>query len=417
MGNCDFEQGLCTYKNSEKNRELDWIRMRGEPGDNTIGTSYGTYLAFDMTSTTISSNRALLVSPDLDNTAQYCFQYYYRRFGDGEAYLTINRQTFANASARFELVKHQSGDFLNDWQINQIVLSPLLNQTSNVYRLLFEAISVNGTGRLMLDDFELINGPCPPLPSNCSMQCDTLTGTKQCISTSQICDFNIDCLNGDDERLCGYDCTFEANQCQYTDPSAGAYKWRRQRAGLSVPGTNSGPLIDHTTLSANGYYMIVSTNNGIDERAHLLSPVLQQSSSTCELTFYFHMSGVNVGRLEVLLLEGLERSRLWSIDGNQGNRWHKGVVKIGRLYRPFRIRFDARKTATTLADITIDDVQWIGCNFPVINNETMPCETNQFQCKRGGCVDQNRLCDYTDDCGDMSDEDNTTCSRTSVMAG
>ncbi|CAF4907513.1 unnamed protein product, partial [Rotaria socialis] len=77
--------------------------------------------------------------------------------------------------------------------------------------------------------------------------------------------------------------------------------------------------------------MIVATNNGtIDERAHLLSPPLQQSSATCELTFYYHMSGANVGRLEVLLIEGLQESRVWSVEGTQSNRWHKGVVKIGR---------------------------------------------------------------------------------------
>ncbi|CAF4185562.1 unnamed protein product, partial [Rotaria sp. Silwood2] len=168
VGYCDFEQGMCTYKNSEKDREMDWIRMRSDVGDNTMGTKFGAYLAFDMTSTTVPSSRALLISPDLDNTAQYCFQYYYRRDGNGQGSLTINRQTFANRTARYVLVKHESKDFPNEWKINQIVLNPLLNQTSNVYRLLFEAISISGVGRLMLDDFELINGPCPTLPNNCS---------------------------------------------------------------------------------------------------------------------------------------------------------------------------------------------------------------------------------------------------------
>jgi hypothetical protein len=164
--------------------------------------------------------------------------------------------------------------------------------------------------------------------------------------------------------------------------------------------------------------MIVLTNNGtIDERAHLISPSLQQSSSTCELTFYYHMSGINVGRLEVLLIEGSEKSRLWSIEGTQSNRWNKAIVQIGRLYRPFQIRFDARKTATTLADITIDDIQWIGCNLPIITNDTITCKNNEFKCKRGNCIDQNRVCDYTDDCGDMSDEDNSTCFRPSVRSG
>ncbi|CAF4203919.1 unnamed protein product, partial [Rotaria sordida] len=411
VGNCDFEQSMCTYKNSEKDSEIDWIRMRSDIGDNTIGIKFGTYLAFDMTSTTVPSSRALLISPYLDNTVQYCFQYYYRRYGDGQGSLIINRQTFTNMTADDLLVKHESNDFTNEWKINQIVLNPLLNQTSNVYRLLFEGISISGVGRLMLDDFEFINGSCPSLPNNCSIQCDTSTDLRQCIPTNQICDFNRDCLNGDDERLCGYDCTFESDQCNYTDSSVGVYKWRRQRAGLSVPS------MDHTTLSANGYYMIVSTNNGTsDERARLLSPLFQQSSSTCELTFFYHMPGININPLEILLLQGSQRSRIRLIQGTQTDHWYQAIVKIGRLYRPFRVDFDASKT-TTLTNIVIDDIRWIGCNLPIINNKRVACTTNQFQCKRGGCIDQNRVCDYTDDCGDRSDEDDLTCSRPNVIPG
>jgi hypothetical protein len=383
-----------------------------------MGTIYGTYLAFDMTASTAPSTRALLLSADLDNTAQYCFQYNYRRFGAGQGYLTIYRQTFANLTTPYLLIKHDSDDFTNEWKTNQIVLNPFLNQTISIYRLLFEATSVNGIGRLMLDDFKLINGACPAIPNNCSIQCNTLTDTNQCIPTSKICDFNIDCLNGDDENSCGYNCNFDRNQCNYIDPSAGEYKWQRQQAGALFPGTTSSPPFDHTTLSASGYYMTVLTSNGtIDERAHLVSPLLQQSSSTCELTFYYHMSGINVGRLEVLLIEGFETSRLWTVDGSQGDRWHQAIIKIGRLYRPFHVRFDARKTATTLADITIDDVQWFGCNLPIVTNDTNKCTDNQFQCQRGGCIDQSRVCDYTDDCGDMSDEDNSTCFLPNVMKG
>ena len=418
MGTCDFEQGLCAYKNAEKNREIDWIRTRGEPGDNTVGTIYGTYLAFDMTATTPPASRALLISSDLDNTATYCFQYNYRRYSTGQGTLTIYRQTFANGTQRVPLKKLESGDFTEQWQVGQIPLNPLLNQSSTVYRLLFEAVSTSGIGRLMLDDFEISNGPCPALPSDCSIRCNTSAGPNQCIPSAQVCDFNKDCLNGDDENRCGYNCNFERDQCNYTDPSAGAYKWRRQRAGTSVPGTNSGPLIDHTTLSGNGHYMIVATNNGtIDDRAHLQSPKLQQSSATCELTFYYHMAGTNVGRLEVLLFEGAEKSRVWSIEGSQGNRWHKGIVKIGRLNRPFLVRFDARKTATSLADITVDDIEWIGCNLPLITNATGSCDANQFACQRGGCIDQSRVCDYTDDCGDRSDENTGLCTRPGAAVG
>ena len=393
--------------------------MRGDVNDNTLGTIYGTYLALDMTLKTQANNRAVLVSPDLDNTAQYSFRYNYRRFGTGQGFVTISRRSFANATTPIVLIKLENTDFLDEWKMGQIQLNQLTNQTTNTYRLLIEGTSVSGIGRLLFDDFQLLNGPCPALPSNCSFRCDTTAGASQCIATSQICDFNNDCLDGTDENNCGYNCNFDQSQCNYTDPSAGAYKWRRQRAGAVISGGNSGPAFDHTTASPSGYYMIVLTNNGsIDERAHLLSPVLQQSSSTCELSFYYHMSGLNVGRLEVLLIEGIERSRLWSIDGTQGDRWHRALVRVGRYYRPFQIAFEARKTATTLADITIDDVEWIGCNLPLTNGTTTTCPDGQFKCQRGNnCIDLNRVCDYTDDCGDNSDESSTVCTRPTVMSG
>lgn len=391
--------------------------MRGVPGDNTLGTNYGTHLAFDMSNGANPLDRALLVSADLDNTAQYCFQFYYRRLGSGQANLTIYRQTFNN-STRIPVKVLDSSDFLTVWQIGQIALTSLNNQTSNVYRLLFEATYYSGFGRLMLDDFDLVNGPCPPVPSDCAIQCDTVNATQQCIPTSKLCDFNRDCLNGADEANCGYNCDFERNLCGYTEPSAGAFKWQRQRAGSLTPGSTTGPPIDHTTLTGNGYYMIVSTNNGtLDDRAHLLSPLLQQSSASCELTFFYHMSGVNVGRLEVVIMEGSQSSRIWSIEGNRGDRWFRGVAKVGRYNRAFRARFDARKTATSFADITIDDIQWVGCNLPIISNDTQTCADNQFACARGGCIDQNRLCDYTDDCGDRSDERNSTCFRPGSASG
>ncbi|CAF1046788.1 unnamed protein product [Didymodactylos carnosus] len=261
-----------------------------------------------------------------------------------------------------------------------------------------------------MDDFSITPGTCPPTPNDCLVKCNK-NGT--CIPSSKVCDFNWDCPNGDDETICGYNCDFENSICNYTDPSAGDYKWKRQRG--ATPGSNTGPTFDHTTLSSSGWYMYVDAANGsIDDRAHLISPVFQQSSSTCELTFFYHMFGQNIGQLEVLSIEGIQMSRLWSLTGDQGNRWKKAVVKIGRLVKPFVILIDAKKTSNTYGDIAIDDILYSGCDLIQTN---MTCTDEQFQCKRGGCVGISRLCDYTDDCGDMSDENNSTCSNTHTMEG
>jgi hypothetical protein len=391
---------------------MNWVRMHGIVNDHR--NISGTYLAFDMTASSVQSNRALLVSPELNTAGQSCFQYYYRRVGLAQGKLTIFRQTFVNDTVRIQLVKHDYTAFQDEWRIGQIQL----DQNSNGSRLLFEASADGngGNGTLLLNDFSFINGLCPKIPGNCSLICDTVTDTQQCIPTNQICDFNLDCLNGDDERVCGYSCDFESGLCNWTDSSISNYQWRRQRAGVAILGANNGPLLDHTTLTSYGYYMIVSGNTGsFHERAHLLSPVLRQSLATCTMTFFYYMNGTNVGRLEILLITGTQTSRLWAKDGNQGNRWNKALVQIGRLTQSFYIRIDAQRS--TFADIAIDDIQWSGCDLPIINNEPLSCTATEFQCKRGNCIDFRRLCDYTDDCGDMSDEDHSTCFDTSVMPG
>jgi hypothetical protein len=41
--------------------------------------------------------------------------------------------------------------------------------------------------------------------------------------------------------------------------------------------------------------------------------------------------------------------------------------------------------------------------------QTLPCPPGQWKCARGACIDENRRCDLTDDCGDNSDESEVDC--------
>ncbi|CAF4949732.1 unnamed protein product, partial [Rotaria magnacalcarata] len=53
----------------------------------------------------------------------------------------------------------------------------------------------------------------------------------------------------------------------------------------------------------------------------------------------------------------------------------------------------------------------VGCQFPAIRPN---CTSDQFRCQRGACIPKDRICDFTDDCGDNSDElncnSNVMCS-------
>ena len=47
-------------------------------------------------------------------------------------------------------------------------------------------------------------------------------------------------------------------------------------------------------------------------------------------------------------------------------------------------------------------MSFVNCELPAPQSS---CASDEFQCDRLACVKQSRLCDYTDDCGDNSDEE------------
>lgn len=88
---------------------------------------------------------------------------------------------------------------------------------------------------------------------------------------------------------------------------------------------------------------------------------------------------------------------------SQGNKWIQGKLYVGRHSGPFKVIFEAERSYSVFGDIAIDDVSFENCTLPpVVSN----CKRGQHRCARGSCIDPGRLCDYTDDCGDNSDEVN-----------
>jgi hypothetical protein len=49
----------------------------------------------------------------------------------------------------------------------------------------------------------------------------------------------------------------------------------------------------------------------------------------------------------------------------------------------------------------MDDISFEYCALPPANRT---CESSEFSCTRGSCINPNRICDLVDDCGDNSDE-------------
>ena len=85
-GNCDFEDSLCTWKNTHRGDTFDWLQgenhlLSGFMGmvlDHTLNTPYGVYMYINSASPRRSGDRAWLVSSNFDNSTARCLTLWYR---------------------------------------------------------------------------------------------------------------------------------------------------------------------------------------------------------------------------------------------------------------------------------------------------------------------------------------------------
>ena len=198
-------------------------------------------------------------------------------FGKGDATLNLKQKAFnsmLNETTIFTEMKN-NGDV---W-INRKV--PLPNTVYN-YVLKFEGISgPSALGDIGLDDIKITDGLCPS--NDCVYQC--ANGT--CLTSQQVCNFVNDCPNGEEETKCGYNTTLESGTDGWNETSDGLFKWYRGANVLS-----SGPAIDHTTGQSSGSYIYVDSNLGTTNmNARFASPLVRDSWSTCQATFWYQING------------------------------------------------------------------------------------------------------------------------------
>ena len=111
--------------------------------------------------------------------------------------------------------------------------------------------------------------------------------------------------------------------------------WKTGSGETGNKGT--GPAFDHTIGDSIGHYLFIdSSQDTVSDsvRAELVSKPLKAGQGTennCEMVFYYHMYGPDVGKLtvEVQSTEGGEPPQeLWMISGDQGNQWHRQYVVV-----------------------------------------------------------------------------------------
>ncbi|XP_030849653.1 MAM and LDL-receptor class A domain-containing protein 2 [Strongylocentrotus purpuratus] len=408
FGACSFENGLCTWKNEQNDDDFDWLLIKGRtpsddtgPGvDHTLGTPYGAYVYVEATGRA-EGDVTMLKSSDFLAVSTRCMEFYYHMGGDDVG--TLEVQVWPDSSTSPSTKWSQAQDTGDFWRQVQITLDPILSAYS--YEVLFKGtVGASYLSDISLDDVMFYDGVCSDPPTDCDFVCND--GTDKCLPTNQICDFVSQCGNGADELDCGTTCTFEVDTCRWWNAGHGTHKFIRNQG--STPDSNTGPAYDHTTLTAAGWYMYVGTTPDSGAAYAVLSSRMHRNAAaTCEVRFWYHMLGDEIGNLQVWIQEQYFLMLPWFKSGNQGDRWQEGIAGLGRIPGGFNVKFQSVRNFDVLGDVAIDDVRMEGCDLPA--EQSSPCASDEFRCTHNACIDSSRLCDFTDDCGDGSDEEPALC--------
>ncbi|XP_072307376.1 MAM domain-containing glycosylphosphatidylinositol anchor protein 2-like [Eucyclogobius newberryi] len=175
-------------------------------------------------------------------------------------------------------------------------------------------------------------------------------------------------------------CSFEDSAlCLCSQDRSEQFDWTRHSAASrdSKYTPNTGPSADHHG-DKSGHYLYIETSRPRipGDKARLLTPTFNSAPNspahantapnapgpapntpgpTYCFSFYYHMYGKHIGSLNVFLRQKSSDSQVWSLSGNQGDRWRQARVTI-QPSSAFQMVVEGVRGSGIEGDVAIDDL-------------------------------------------------------------
>ncbi|CAM4673483.1 MAM domain-containing protein 2 isoform X1 [Lepidochelys kempii] len=317
---CNFEEDLCHFYQDHKDGP-GWSRVKVKPnayrtGDHTTGLGY--YLLANTQFTSQPGYIGRLYGPSLPGNLQYCLRFYYAVYGFFKMSDTLAVYIFEENHVVQEKIWSVLESPKGVWTQAEITFKKPM--PCKVVFLSW-CKSFWDCGLVALDDISVSLGSCQ---------------TTEMWSS----------FPGE--------CTFEKDECAFTQERRNRSSWHRRRG--QTPTSYTGPKGDHTT--GVGYYMYIEASNMIyGQKARLTSRSLRGISGKQCLTFFYHMHGAGTGLLNVYVKkEGdSEETLLWRRRGEQSITWLRGLIEY-ECDKYHQIIVEAVRGVSIRSDIAIDDI-------------------------------------------------------------
>lgn len=274
-------------------------------------------------------------------------------------------------------------------------------------------------GDVAVDDVSFRD--CSPL-LNTNRKCaaDEFTcASKHCILKDRLCDFVNDCADNSDETvfICGTSgrrCDFEFDLCAWEQDQDEGFDWNLKSS--NVPATSTEPAVDHTLGNSSGHYILLKTfcPQQSMKTARISSPVISKRSKDCKIIFNYHMYGPGSRNLILLQVTVTNHTKtLLNLIEEQGNFWQRKELLLSSD-EDFQLKFEGRVGEGYPGNIALDDIVLTKGCLPSLGSTkedlapplpTGFCPHGYKECQNGRCYSPEQSCNFADDCGDNSDED------------